>query len=146
MARARAGQRCPRMHLRPVSVPTPGPRWAVVTVAAVAAVLAASCLLCVLCCCCGRRTRGRKPRGKEAVGLARVRSTATPHLVSGHQHSVPSARLGQSQGAAAGPGPGSGRPGEVGGDGSLRMGWSAQKQGPAGLPGRGPMSRMGGKL
>ncbi|XP_023393134.1 synaptotagmin-8 [Pteropus vampyrus] len=68
----------------------PWPRWAVVTVAAVAAVLAASCLLCVLCCCCGRRTRGRKPRGKEAVGLARVRSTATPHLVSGHQHSVPS--------------------------------------------------------
>ncbi|XP_039696268.1 troponin I, fast skeletal muscle isoform X4 [Pteropus medius] len=59
----------------------PWPRWAVVTVAAVAAVLAASCLLCVLCCCCGRRTRGRKPRGKEAVGLARVRSTATPHLV-----------------------------------------------------------------
>ncbi|ELK13202.1 Synaptotagmin-8 [Pteropus alecto] len=81
MARARAEQRCPRMHLRPVSVPTPGPRWAVVTVAAVAAVLAASCLLCVLCCCRGRRTRGKKPRGKEAVGLARVRSTATPHLV-----------------------------------------------------------------
>lgn len=42
------------------------------------------------------------------------------------------------------PGPGSGRPGEVRGERSPRTGWSAQKRGPAGLPGRGPTSRVGG--